>query len=102
MTRLDQLREEQNNRLRYIRIQIKDCEGQIDYLNRCFIHLDDKPTLTQTEQKSYRSVHNKRQRLNKVLIDLWAEEKMIVDMQKAHAEGRSIIPIVEGPAPNEE
>jgi DNA-binding MarR family transcriptional regulator len=76
----------------FIRTKIKEAEQEMDYLGRCFSDLDDKPTLTDDQKKEFRRVLKKLQKINQELSDLWTDEEIAVDMERAHSEGRSYFP----------
>jgi hypothetical protein len=82
----------EDSRLRFIRIKIKEAETEMDYLGRCFSALDDKPALTDKNKKELRRVLSKLQGINQELADLWTEEEIAVDMERAHSDGRSYFP----------
>lgn len=62
--------------LQLIRIKIKDAEEEMNYLSRCFGHLNNKPARTTDEEKEFRQVQRKLQKVNKELEKLWSEKEI--------------------------
>jgi hypothetical protein len=68
------------------RIKIKEAEKEIEYLTRCYVHLDEKRR-TAPEEKQFRKCCLRLLQLNRdVLPDLWTWEKLKASSEALIAE----------------
>jgi hypothetical protein len=87
--------------LAFIRTQIKEAEKNFEYWSRCYKYLDMKTPLAEAQEEEKQRILKRLQKFNKLVADLWTDEQIAADMEKARSEGRSYLPIAKNKPPDE-